>query len=76
MHETMIRLVEEMDLDQVLSMLKALQQALRAEPPSTVPFALFLDFKCKILDCILKIWPLEKLHDLHPLLHPLECVCK
>jgi hypothetical protein len=71
----MYQLASEMDFDQMATMLDALQSALVKDVPSSINFALLLDFKCKILDCCLKLWPLERFRDILYILHPIECIC-
>ncbi|KAI8926157.1 hypothetical protein BC831DRAFT_457722 [Entophlyctis helioformis] len=68
------RLIVELDLAQVHSLLKGIHRSISSESPSSVRFALLLNFKRTVLDAILKIWPLHKLHDCITILHPMECV--
>lgn len=71
----MYQLASEMDFDQMATMLDALQSALVKDVPGSVHFALLLDFKCKILQCCLRLWPLQRFKDILYILHPIECVC-
>ena len=73
--DSMMKIVSELDIFQIQNLLDALQSALSLELPSSVSFALFLNFKCKILDCLMQIWPLERLSEFLYTLHPMECVC-
>ena len=72
----MYQLASEMDFEQMATMLDALQSALMKDVPGSVHFALLLDFKCKILQICLKLWPLQRFQDILYILHPIECVCK
>ncbi len=72
----MYALLSQLNKNQIQNMLDTLQSSLLAEHPSSIPFALLLDFKCKIIDCLLMNWPLEEFRGLLYLFHPMECVCK
>ena len=69
------QVLNELDFEQIHYMLDSLQDTLKNESPSSCRFALFLDFKSKILNYALEMWALERFRDSLDMFHPMECIC-
>ncbi|KAH6561668.1 hypothetical protein BASA62_009663 [Batrachochytrium salamandrivorans] len=74
MERSLTTLIVGLDLAQIHGLLNSIHTSLLNEATSSVRFALLLNFKRMVLDAILTIWPLEKLHGCLSTLHPMECV--
>lgn len=73
--ESLYQIVSELSLSQVLSLFEELEGLTGRIDKASSTFALCLDFKYQLVNCLLKCWPLEKLSEMLHIFHPMECIC-
>jgi hypothetical protein len=73
--ESLYHIVSELSLSQVLSLFQEIETLTERVDKASSTFALCLDFKYQLINCLLKCWSLEKLSDMLHIFHPIECIC-
>ena len=73
--ENLYYIVSELSLSQLRSLFEELESSTEALDKGSSTFALCLDFKYQLVNCLLRCWPLEKLSEMLHIFHPMECIC-